>query len=552
MRSPLGSLHAVLALVAAAAWAGCSDPADALTGRPGEEEKAPGETEVVPEASGLLATNAFGTSQLRRQTKAELRASLLEVFRVDPADLGGQLPDDITGSEVESPFDNDARLQDVSTDLVVRLDAFARAYAARVVASPAGMLSVAGCQPSGPSDAACFEAMVRNVGRLAFHRRPTDDEVTRMSAFLAFAQEEKTFDAAIDAFVRVVVQHPEFLYRVETGEPTGTAGVFRLDGDQIAARMSFLLWGQVPDAALLDAAEAGKLDTPAGRVEMADRMLADPRARASLRRFHAQWLGYASVSPPASLAADLEAETSALVDRIVVDEKRDWLDLFRMDETFVTPALATHYGMPAPAQPAWVKYEGTRGGGVLAHGAFLLQGSKFGDTSPTLRGYRILKRVMCQQLGAVPDNIDTDNPPGSPTACKSERYSMRNTPSCASCHTRTDGIGFGLENFGPTGEWRTTEPGLASCTVDGQGSVEGQAFSGPKQLGETLAADPDVAACADRQLLRWALGRPDTAEDAPTLKALDAQRAAKKELGSLLRALAESEAMTVRIERTTP
>lgn len=553
MTRRLEAIGFAITLGAGAAWGGCTDPATGLVGNP-SGEGAPLPSEVVPEASALLAPTAFGPSALRRQNRAELRASLTEVFRVDPAELVELLPADVVGSEVESPFDNDARLQDVSTDLVVRLDAFARAYGDRVASAPAQALATAGCQPSGPGDAACFGSLVRSAGRLAFRRMVTDDEVARLSAFLAFAQEDDAFGSAVSAFVRAVVQHPEFLYRVESGEPTGTPGAFLLDGREIATRLAFLFWGQVPDAALLDAAEAGKLASGAGRLAEAERMLKDPRAKRHLRRFHAQWLGYANVTPPVALAADLDAETSALVDRVVLDEKRDWMDLFRFGETYVTPALAVHYGMTPPASAAWVPYEGSRGGGVLAHGAFLLQGSKFGDTSPTLRGYRILKRVLCGELGAIPDGIDTDNPPASasPSACKTERYGMRNVSSCATCHTKTDDIGFGLENFGPTGEWRATEPNLPACTIAGQGAVLGQAFSGPRQLGETLASDPDVASCADRQLLRFALGRPDTPEDGPTLAALDAQQSAKKELGSLLRAFAESAAIAHRIERTSP
>lgn len=541
-----------LATLFAGLSAACGDEPDTASSS-GANGGADGPQEVVPAAAELLDPKAFGASSIRRQSRAELRASLTDVFGVDPGVLVDSLPADVTGAEVVNPFDNDAELQDVSTDLVVRMSDFAKSYAALVIQKPATLFGIAGCSPAKADDAACFDKVVRAVGRLALRRTVTDAEVTRFGEFLSFAREENDFGSALDAFVRVLVQHPEVLYRVEVGRPTAEPGVFALGDHEIATRLAFLLWGRTPDATLLDAADAGTLQTPAGRRAQAERMLGDARAKQHWSRFHAQWLGYANVTPPAALAADMNAESAALVDRVVFSGDREWLDLFRSDETFLTPTLAAHYGMTPPAKPGWVKYEGARGGGILSHGAFLLQGSKFGDTSPTLRGYRVLKRVLCKELGAIPPGIDTDNPPvSSPNACKAERYSMRSNAACAGCHTQTDDIGFGLENFGPSGEWRQTEPGLPSCTIDGKGAVGARAFSGPRELGQALAADPALAVCADRQLLRFALGRADTPEDKVTLDALDAQLASKKQLGSLLRALAETPAIAHRIERKTP
>lgn len=506
-------------------------------------------TEVVPGAAALLEVNAFGATGVRRQTRAELRGSLVDIFGVDPAALGDLLPSDVTGLETKNPFDNDHTLQDVSTDLVVRYGQFAEQYAALVAKSPARLYET--CTPQGPADAACFDRIVRAAGRLAFRRRLTDDEAKHFAdELLPYATEENTMASAIDGFVQIVVQHPEFLYRIETGKPGPTEGTFELEPGQVAARLAFLVWGRSPDAALLDAAEAGALTTPAGRREQAERLLADPRASEHWDRFHGQWLGYANVSLPTALANDMREETKKLVDLVVFDEKRPWLDLFRLDRSYVTPALAEHYGMTAPAKAEWVTYDAKRGGGILSHGDFLLQGSKFGDTSPTLRGYRILKRLLCGDLGAIPPNVDTDNPPAgaSPNDCKPKRYSMRQNPSCASCHTRTDDIGFGLENFGPSGEWRETEPGLASCAIGGQGSIEGKAFTGPRELGEALAASADLASCADRQLFRFVVGRADGAEDARTLAALDAQLASVKDLRSMVRALTDTPAIAYRVE----
>jgi hypothetical protein len=563
MRSKqLPIIAGVMAIVAAASAAACSSDDENPNGgrrRGDDDPNGANATSVVPEATDLLAPDAYGaTSSMRRQTRAELRGTLIDIFGVDPGPtVMDLLPADITGPETENPFDNDATLQDVSTDLVVRLNGFAAQYSAAVIKAPGKIYEIGRCTPADANDAACFDKIVRSIGRLAFRRAITDDEAKRFAEFMTYAKEDSSFLSAIDGFVQVIVQHPEFLYRMEgSGKPTNTPNVFELSGNEIATRLAFLAWGRAPDALLLDAAESGALATATGRREQAERLLNDPRSRDQWGRFHAQWLGYVDVALPQNVASDMKDETQRLINLVVFEEKRPWLDMFRLDKTYVTPALASHYGMtttPA-ARGAWIPYEIGRGGGILSHGDFLLQGSKFGDTSPTLRGYRLVKRALCKELGVIPPGVDTDNPPPGPgpNACKPQRYTMRDTNGCAHCHQLTDNIGFGLENFGPSGEWRTTESKLPSCAIDGKGSAFGKSFSGAKELGDILASQPELATCADRQLFRFVNGRADGAEDAKTLKALDAQLAAVKDLGSMVRALVETPALTHRVERSTP
>lgn len=551
--SGLLTMLGALAAAAITAVACANENADELRGRNGGADDPTAGTEVVPEANALLELDAFGPSELRRQSSSELRGTLLDIFGVDVGASVDLIPTDGVGAETVNPFDNNSQLQDVATAVVTHYNSFASEYAKLVVAKPARLLELGGCTPAGATDNACFEKIVRAAGRLAFRRPITDDEVTRFDAFMSYAKEDNDFFSAIDGFVQVVVQHPEFLYRIESGKPTAIAGVFELDGYEIASRLAFLVWGRGPDAALLDAAEAGKLTTTTGRREQAERLLADPRSKEQWNRFHAEWLGYSGVTLPTDLAADMREETSKLLSLVMFDEKRPWLDLFRLDKTWVSPALAQHYGMTPPAQAGWVTYEGKRGGGILAHGDFLLQGAKFGDTSPTLRGYRPLKRLLCQKLGAIPPGIDIDNPPpGGANDCKSTRYSMRDNAACASCHQLTDNIGFGFENFGPSGEWRETEPGLPNCPIDGKGKLFDKDFSGPRELGELIAGTQELASCADRQLFRFAMGRPEEDADARTLQALDAQLAAVKDLGSMVRALTDTPAIAHRVERSTP
>ncbi|MEM9190841.1 MAG: DUF1592 domain-containing protein [Myxococcota bacterium] len=106
---------------------------------------------------------------------------------------------------------------------------------------------------------------------------------------------EDPFDAAFVS-VQWILLHPRFMYLIERGEGAPNAqGRVRLRSHEIAARLSFFLWGTLPDDALLDAADAGQLETRDDIAREATRMLDDRRARYGLVELHRQWLDFARV-----------------------------------------------------------------------------------------------------------------------------------------------------------------------------------------------------------------------------------------------------------------
>ncbi|HEY5927562.1 MAG TPA: DUF1592 domain-containing protein [Kofleriaceae bacterium] len=518
MRAPIGRMSSttLTGIAVCVVLAGC-----------GNDQRSPNE---------LSDPNAFGVSGLRRLTRVEVANSVGDVFGVDAVPLQAMLPEDISGG---NPFDNNYRAQTVSPLVISDYSAFASAYAAQLAVTLELPQRLGGCTPVAPDDRSCFDAIASNAGRRMFRRPLESAELSAYGdAILPHAKTAGSFATAIEMLGLLLVQHPAFLYRLEQDGD--------LDNFQIATRMSFLLWGSVPDDELLDAAEDAKLDDASVRAVHAERMLDDPRAKRNLHRFHELWLGFSDAPLPTNLAADLREETSRLVDRVVFEQDAEWLSLFNASETYVTPALATQYGFAPVAGPGWVTYPAGRGGGVLTHGSFLSLGAKFGDTSPTVRGAEIFHRLSCGELGTIPPNVDTDMPPGLPTDCKPERYSMREITGCDQCHGIIDNIGFGLENFGVFGAWRATEPGKPQCVIDAVGSWNGMAFSGPEQLGALIADDPRVSACATKQVFRWMTGRDEDSGDRNTLGVLDAHYRENRSLRALLLQLVTSPAIAYR------
>lgn len=468
----------------------------------------PGDTkprDVPPEAE--LA----GVSGLRRLTVDEYDNTLADLLGDTTRPGSALLP-----KEGRTPFDNDFQEQVASQALIEGVEKLAGDSAARLLAEPARRDAVVGCTPTGPSDETCFRSFVERFGRRALRRSLTQDEIDAYASLLTSGVEAGDFYMAVETAIRAFLQDPSFLYRVEVGTPV-EGGLHRLSGTEVASRLSYLLWGSMPNDDLIDRAEHGELDSPEGIRAAAEQMFDDDRARARMARFHAMWLGYENLKHEESLATAMQEETKALLDRVIFDDGRPWQDVLRAEETYVTDQLATHYGLTPPGSggPAWVSYADTERKGLLSHGTFLSNGAKFSDTSPTMRGIAIRTRLFCQTIPPPPPGVVVDEPPpenGSP--CKDDRYAVHAQPGCSGCHDSIDKVGFGLERYDQQGRYRTHDEGLPECTIEGEGEIVGAGtFRGPGGLADLVLQSEMLNRRVVTQLFRFSVGR-STLDDA--------------------------------------
>ncbi|MBC8070104.1 MAG: DUF1592 domain-containing protein [Deltaproteobacteria bacterium] len=450
---------------------------------------------------------------LRRINRYEFDNIVRDLLQDDSRPAAQLLPEDL-----RTPFDNDYTMQLATQPLVDGIEVLARQVAGDLVDDADRRATVVGCTPSGVDDDVCMRAFVGHFGRLALRRPLADAEVEDYVALgLDFAGQADDFWVGVEVVVTALLQDTEMVYRVELGTPVADApGVFALGPYELASRMSFFLWGSTPDDALLDAAGAGSLDDADGVRELATSMLADPRARAHIDRFHALWLGYSELPHPQALTSAMRRESAALVERVVFDEQRPWLELFDANESFIDDTLAELYGMSAPqGGPGWVPYGDNGRMGLLSHGAFLSVAANVADTSPTRRGKFIREQLMCQIIPPPPPDVDADNPPDPASGdCKVDQYRAHASGSCAQCHEQMDPIGFGLENYDKTGRYRTHDDGKPECVIEGDGELTGIGeFSGPGELASLLLGADVLDACVTQQLYRYAIGREVEPED---------------------------------------
>jgi hypothetical protein len=455
-------------------------------------------------------------SAIRRLTRTELRQTVQDLLGLDLQAELAKFPEDYSEANDVFAFDNKYSLQQPSSALVQAAKNLADTAGAAVLADANLGRRLLPCTPTGASDEACLRSFVTTFGRRALRRPLTPAEADAYVAkFRPLAMESNDFNKAVSLVVRAFLQDVEFLYRVEVGEPVaGTTGLAKLSGYEVASRLSYFLWGTMPDDALLDAAGAGdRLATPAAVKAAATRMLADPRARRGIAKFHGMWMGFERQPPPAPLHDAMLAESRAILDRVIFEERRPWLDIFRMKETYVDGALAAHYGLPRPASgSAWTSTGATGRQGILSQGAFLGVERKHGDTSPTMRGQLIRTRLMCQSIPPPPADlmVDIDAVPKDGN-CKTDRYSMWKKDGCKGCHVLMDPIGHGLERYDRLGAERSIAPddeGKAGCELTGEGEVAGHGtFQGPAGLSDRLIESKVLETCAASQLASFFLGR---------------------------------------------
>ena len=517
-------------IVALVATAGCYqgvsfEPGVGLGQDPMPDGSADSDSGPDEDVESLCGEPSPGASPIRRLTAWEYDNTISDLLG-DDRKLSSGFPE-----EGGSGFDNNA---DVS--VVSRLMANKYMLASELIAEQAvqDVDVLLGCT-SGQAEHDCVSAWLTEFGRRAWRRPLTDSEHADLMEFFAAARGEDDLAMATSTLLQRILQSPNFLYRVELYDRDRDEAAVALDDWQIASRLSYLLWGSMPDVALFEAAAAGELRTLDQIEAQARRMLVHDKAREMLSHFHEQWLGYkrletidkdTAVFPRwrPEIADKQRIETNAFVHDVVLDGDAKLATLLTASYTILDAELAAFYGVPFPGGEAWlpVAPDERAVAGLLTQGGVMASHAKPDKTNPIARGLFIREQFLCTLPPPPPDVVEL--PPVDPNATAREKLEQhRADPACAACHALFDPIGLGFEQFDAVGAWRTEEH---DQVIDASGrltatDVDG-AFDGPEELAERLARSEDVARCVARQWFRYAYGRVEhKKKDACNLDRID-------------------------------
>ncbi len=503
-------------------------------------------------------TTRPGPSPIRRLTRVEYDNTVRDLLG-DETNPSRDFPPE----EEALGFNNNAATLGVTQLLAEQYMVAAEGIAQRATEADK-MNALLGCDPAAVGEEACVSEFVGRFGQRAWRRPLAADEVAQMVALYRAAREPYDFPTGVQVVVQALLQSPHFLYRVEFGDPTAAGErVVPLAGHEMASRLSYFLWGTMPDETLFAAAAAGELGSREQVGAQARRMLEDPRARAAVRNFHTQWLKLDLVelaSKDASIfdgftpavKSSLREETLAFLDNVIWEGDGSVDTLLTAPYTMMNATLAEYYGVTGPTGDAFerVELDPSRYSGVLTQAGLMAALAKPNQTSPVLRGKFVREQLLCQILPPPPPDVDVTPPDLDPNLTTRERFAQHSEdPVCAGCHRLMDPIGFGFENFDGAGRFRAEENGVA---VDASGEILASddangTFNGVPGLAQQLAGSDQVRACMSTQWFRFAYGRIETGDDECTMEALSVQFAAGGyDIKALLVALTQTDAFLYR------
>jgi hypothetical protein len=139
--------------------------------------------------------------------------------------------------------------------------------------------------------------------------------------------------------------------------------------------------------------------------------------------------------------------------------------------------------------------------------------------------------VLSNILGSPPAPPPPDVPNldeaavGTTGSLRQQLEKHRENAVCASCHSRMDPLGFGLENFDAIGKWRTKDGNFA---VDSSGTLpDGKSFTTPAEMRAILTSQlPQFSRTLIEKMMTYALGRGLKAYDRRTVDSIQQTLAA--------------------------
>jgi Protein of unknown function (DUF1592)/Protein of unknown function (DUF1588)/Protein of unknown function (DUF1587)/Protein of unknown function (DUF1585)/Protein of unknown function (DUF1595) len=395
------------------------------------------------------------------------------------------------------------------------------------------------CDPAtGP---ACVDRILTTFAHHAYRRPATKAEVAELMAIFdkakkaGYTPRQSLQFAIADALVM-----PQFLFRMERDPAPGVTA--HISDIELASRLSYFLWSSTPDDELLRLAETSKLHQPEILDAQVKRLIADSRSAALADNFAGQWLQTRSLDamkPDAKkfpewgpeLREAMRTETRMFF-QAVMQDNRPIADFIDGKYTFLNEQLAKFYGVDGVTGTDFRRVDLTESNaaersGVFTQASVLTVSSYPTRTSVVLRGKYLMETVLNSPPPPPPPDVPRLNEEtvGVAKSLRQQMEAHRADALCASCHSKMDVLGFGLENYDAIGRWRTTD---GKFPIDSSGAFpNGKTFNGPAEMKALLHDNmPEFIRCLAEKMLTYGLGRGVESYDRPVVDDLVRQTAA--------------------------
>ncbi len=368
-------------------------------------------------------------------------------------------------------------------------------------------------------------------------------------SYLVKRRESSAEEALLHAMKTTLVS-PAFLYRMEQSQKS--AEPYAAGDNELAVRLSYFLWGTLPDEELFLLAKHGELSEKKVLLRQVHRMLESPKRIALSENFAGQWLGFRELWNNKSFYRN-EAWNRGAYDELLfffdelVKSGLSSLELIESDwvyksnytgvrlsgkehafEHMFRDILSGRRKKPIGIQerfydpPRLIKVNTDQRGGVITTAGIMRLTSAPNKTNPIRRGVWILDKIIGRKMHP-PENIPALSQSETVNGEKLDDLAdilMAHTSKaiCVSCHKHIDPIGLGLEQFGPYGKWREKYGDNRPVKAKGEFS-KGGTFTNPKEMKQTLLNEyrEEIVRNIASQMFAYALGRKLEPYDRPAV-----------------------------------
>ena len=393
------------------------------------------------------------------------------------------------------------------------------------------------------------ETLIRNIFPLVIRRDVDESELRRVLDRLE-GKQGAALESVLKSELETVLMSPSFIYRGLRAS-RAKAGRQPVDAFELAERLSYFLWADMPDPLLMRAAADGSLDDPRLYAEHIDRMLESPKAKSLSEVFLTEWLSLGEIEHVSDNPPVMTALLAQPIDffQYLLDHDRPLIELIDSRTTFANRYTAKMYRQDSkqltkdnkqrgieqkalPNQRIRLEHAAERGGVLTMPGILAM------NKGPILRGTWVLERILGEELPDPPANVGQVRPNarGEKLTFRERFEQHRSNASCAVCHDKIDPLGFALQAFGDDGQYMLTandarnekrkksnSTSHESEKIDTSGRLpSGERFDGIKELKQILTTTQRDTVIGNivKRTMSYALCRKLTVHDMPIVNSI--------------------------------
>jgi hypothetical protein len=329
------------------------------------------------------------------------------------------------------------------------------------------------------------EVLKRFVDR-AYRRPSTDQEIERFVKIYELVRSDvETFEAAMRETLSMVLISPPFLFHTFSGDEESRHF-------ELASKLSYFLWGSMPDEELMQLAREGSLDDPGVVEEQVRRLLADGRSKDFIANFTMQWLSLAKMKTvpinrelfprflyyvPRGERAGTEQPYRPTIRDYMIEETTGFVadlikrnarvsDMVDSDFAYLNQPLAAHYGVEGVEGNEFRRVAiqpKHRLGGLLTHGSVLIGNGTGSAPHPIYRAVWLREAILGDEVkpptADVPALTDTVGESAEKALTIKDLLAQhRQKESCHDCHARLDPWGIPFEQYNAIGRFQAKVP----------------------------------------------------------------------------------------------